>query len=80
MKNDAKRLFNNNIKVLQTTPYSLEVILNFTNGMIRAHNVMCNSIQIMNGYECNGTDIFMRLEMECSIQRGIAELNRTFHL
>ena len=24
----------------------------------------------MNGYECNGTDIFMRLEMECSIQRG----------
>ena len=23
----------------------------------------------MNGYECNGTDIFMRLEMECSIQR-----------
>ena len=34
----------------------------------------------MNGYECNGTDIFMRLEMECSIQRGIAKLNRTFHL
>ena len=23
----------------------------------------------MNGYECNGTDIFMRLEMGCSIQR-----------
>ena len=40
----------------------------------------CSSIQIMNGYECNGTDIFMRLEMECSIQRGKAELNRTFHL
>ena len=39
-----------------------------------------NIIQIMNGYECNGTDIFMRLEMECSIQRGKAELNRTFHL
>ena len=39
-----------------------------------------DSIQIMNGYECNGTDIFMRLEMECSIQRGKAELNRTFHL
>ena len=38
------------------------------------------SIQIKNGYECNGTDIFMRLEMECSIQRGKAELNRTFHL
>ena len=39
-----------------------------------------NIIQKMNGYECNGTDIFMRLEMECSIQRGKAELNRTFHL
>ena len=34
----------------------------------------------MNGYECNGTVFFMRLEMECSIQRGKAELNRTFHL
>ena len=34
----------------------------------------------MNGYECNGTDIFMRWEMECSIQRGKAELNGTFHL
>ena len=34
----------------------------------------------MNGYEGNGTDIFMRREMECSIQRGKAELNRTFHL
>ena len=34
----------------------------------------------MNGYECNGTDIFMRCEMKCSIQRGKAELNRTFHL
>ena len=31
-------------------------------------------IQIMNGYECNGTDIFMRLEMECSIQRGKASI------
>ena len=34
----------------------------------------------MNGYECNGTDIFMRLKIECSIQRGEAKLNRTFHL
>ena len=34
----------------------------------------------MNGYEYNGTVIFMRLEMECPIQRGKAELNRTFHL
>ena len=41
---------------------------------------MCYIIQIMNGYECNSTDIFMRLEMECSIQRGKAELNKTFHL
>ena len=24
----------------------------------------------MNGYECDGTDIFMRRKMECSIQRG----------
>ena len=34
----------------------------------------------MNGYECNSTYIFMRLDMECSIQRGKAELNRTFQL
>ena len=39
-----------------------------------------NTIQIMNGYECNGTDIFMRWEMEFSIQRGKAELDKTFHL
>ena len=44
------------------------------------NNYTITIIQIMNGYECNGTDIFMRLEMECSIQRGRAELNRTFHL
>ena len=24
----------------------------------------------MNGYECNGTDIFMRWKIKCSIQRG----------
>ena len=41
-----------------------------------ASNIIClyeiiasNSIQIMYGYECNGTDIF-----------GFASLNRTFHL
>ena len=35
----------------------------------------------MNAFNsCDGTTIFMRLEMECSIQRGKAELNRTFHL
>ena len=39
-----------------------------------------NSIQIMNVYECNGTNIFMRWKMKCSIQRGEAELNGTFHL
>ena len=45
------------------------------------HDVVTSDIiQIMNGYECNGTDISMRLEMECSIQRGKAELNRTFYL
>ena len=38
------------------------------------------SIQIMNVYECNGTNIFMRWKMTCSIQRGEAELNGTFHL
>ena len=41
---------------------------------------MCYIIQIMNVYECNGTAIFMRWEMECSMQRGKAELYRTFHL
>ena len=39
-----------------------------------------DSIQIMNVYECNGTNIFMRWKMKCSIQRGEAELNGTFHL
>ena len=34
----------------------------------------------MNGYECNRTNIFIRWKMECSIQRGGAELNGTFHL
>ena len=35
------------------------------------------SIQIMNGYECNDTDVFMRRKIECSVQRGEAKLNRT---
>ena len=34
----------------------------------------------MNGYECDGIDVFKRGKMECSIQRGKAKLNRTFHL
>ena len=34
----------------------------------------------MNVYECNGTNIFMRWKMKCSIQRGEVELNGTFHL
>ena len=38
------------------------------------------SKQIMNVYECNGTNIFMRWKMKCYIQRGEAELNGTFHL
>ena len=39
-----------------------------------------NIIQIMNVYDCNGTNIFMRWKIKCSIQRGEAELNGTFHL
>ena len=34
----------------------------------------------MNGYECNGTDIFMRWKIKCYIQQGEAKLNRTFNL
>ena len=37
-------------------------------------------IQIINGYECDGTVIFMMCKIECSIQRGEAKLNRTFYL
>ena len=37
-------------------------------------------IQIMNGYECDGTYIFVQGKMECSIQRGEVKLNITFHL
>ena len=33
----------------------------------------------MDIYECKGTYIFMRWKMKCSIQRGEAELNDTFH-
>ena len=38
------------------------------------------SAHIINVYECNGTNIFMRWKMKCSIQRGEAELNGIFHL
>ena len=41
---------------------------------------MSLSIQIMNVYEYNGTNIFKRWKMKCSIQQGEAELNGTFHL
>ena len=34
----------------------------------------------MDGYEWDGTDIFMRLKIECSIQRDEAKFNRIFHL
>ena len=40
----------------------------------------CDIIQIMNVYECSGTNIFIRWKMKCSIQRGKAKLNGTFHL
>ena len=33
----------------------------------------------MNVYECNGANMFMSGKMECSIQRGGAKLNGTFH-
>ena len=39
-----------------------------------------DTIQIMNGHECDGTDIFMRWKMVCSIQQGKVKLIRTFHL
>ena len=35
-----------------------------------SNSIVMNSIQIMNVNECNGTNIFMRLKMKCSIQRG----------
>ena len=31
-------------------------------------------------HSCDGTAIFIRLKMKCSIQLGFASLNRTFHL
>ena len=31
-------------------------------------------------HSCDGTAIFIRLKMKCSIQLGFATLNRTFHL
>ena len=35
----------------------------------------------MNAFNsCDGTAIFIRWEMKCSIQLGFASLNRTFHL
>ena len=35
----------------------------------------------MNAFNsCDGTPIFIRGEMKCSIQLGFASLNRTFHL
>ena len=57
-----------------------------TNVLYRWHttynilNNFINGIQIMNVYECNGTNVFMRWKMKCSIQRGKAELNCTFYL
>ena len=39
-----------------------------------------NSIYQYINNESDGTDIVMRWKMECSIQRGEANLNRTFHL
>ena len=37
--------------------------------------------QIMNvSHSCNGTNIFIRWKMKCTIQLGFASLNGTFHL
>jgi hypothetical protein len=38
--------------------------------MFKATKFTNINIQIMNVYECNGKNIFMRLKMESSIQRG----------
>ena len=41
----------------------------------------CYIKQIMNVFHsCDGTYIFIRWKMKCSIQFGLASLNRTFHL
>ena len=37
-------------------------------------------MQIMNVYECNGKNIFMRWKIDCSIHAAIAELNGTINL
>ena len=34
----------------------------------------------MNVYGCNNKNIFMRIKMECSNQRGEAEFIKTFYL
>ena len=44
---------------------------------------LCTSYikQIMNvSHSCNGTNIFIRWKMKCTIQLGFASLNGTFHL
>ena len=41
----------------------------------------CYIKKIMNVFHsCNGTNIFIRRKMKCSIQLGFASLNGTFHL
>ena len=39
---------------------SIEVHLLCLSNLTSSKVILSNSIQIMNGYECNGTDIFMR--------------------
>ena len=39
---------------------------------------ICYNIQIINGYECDGTDIFMRLKIECCIQ--IKNIHNSFYV
>ena len=41
----------------------------------KPRDISLNSIQIMNVYDCNGTNIFMRWKMKCSTQRSKVEWN-----
>ena len=55
------RAFNSRSILYHVTVYHLIKLQESTWGIY--------NIQIMNGYESDGTDIFMRWKMECSIQR-----------
>ena len=53
----------------------------FSISELQKSRMICYIKQIMNAFHsCDGTAIFIRLKMKCSIQLGFASLNRTFHL